>query len=63
MEVLELLKHEEELSLAYEVQRMLTLRRTRSELEAQLGRPPALRELADGSMATLSAQHSIGRAF
>ena len=26
----ELLKHEEELSLAYEVQRMLTLRRTRS---------------------------------
>ena len=43
----ELLKHEEELSLAYEVQRMLTLRRTRSELEAQLGRPPALRELAD----------------
>ena len=43
----ELLKHEEELSLATEVQRMLTLRRTRSGLEAELGREVKHDEMAE----------------
>ena len=60
----ELLKHEEELSLSTQVQRMLTLRQAASELEATLGRPAEHAELAGalGEQGTLDEAAAAAKA-